>query len=241
MKASGGRWRGAPDGLMRLSSVCESCSRWLGLRPRLHVQALRHSCTVTTLRSCGRPWARSGCCCWRDAPIALGDQRSLVLTHNLESLGFLPPDGPLGLDEFPAALSADGRLIVCGDRIRRRCLSTTRGSMWVGLALSGEPTWNYVWPVHRFPRQHARLVAGGTDDRGPRGFVGRAVEDVAVMASGTHCRRSSWLLRHWIPPLLVEAIPRRSSAHHCGDHCQHASRSSTTRQPGLGPQLTRSG
>ena len=63
------------------------------------------------------------------------DQKSfLCLTHNLESLGFLPPDSiPCGLDEFTTALSTDGRLIVCGDANydRKVLVYDTREHEWV--------------------------------------------------------------------------------------------------------------
>ena len=137
------------------------------------------------------------------------DQKSfLCLTHNLESLGFPAPRPiPCDLDEFTTALSTDGRLIVCGDANydRKVLVYDTREHVWVR-----DSRYPASLPVIMYGQCTAFLdntlvvVAGGTDEeaRPTLGIlVGRAVEDVAVITSGTHCSQSSWLWRHWIPPL----------------------------------------
>ena len=58
----------------------------------------------------------------------------VCLTHNLESLGFAALDEcPLNLSEFTTALSADGRLVVCGDSNfdRKVLIYDTREHVWV--------------------------------------------------------------------------------------------------------------
>ena len=67
--------------------------------------------------------------------VAESRQKQLVcLTHNLESLGFTALDEcPLNLSEFTTALSADGRLIVCGDSNfdRKLLIYDTLEHVWV--------------------------------------------------------------------------------------------------------------
>jgi hypothetical protein len=104
------------------------------------------------------------------------DQKSfLCLTHNLESLGFLPPDSiPCGLDEFTTALSTDGRLIVCGDANydRKVLVYDTREHEWVR-----DSRYPATLPGTMYGQCTAFLgntlvvVAGGTDEAAsPWGF-----------------------------------------------------------------------
>ena len=104
------------------------------------------------------------------------DQNSFVcLTHNLESLGFRPPETiPSGLDEFTTALSADGRLFVCGDANfdRKVLVYDTRKHEWVR-----DPRYPASLPVIMYGQCTAFLddtlvvVAGGTNaEARPWGF-----------------------------------------------------------------------
>ena len=76
----------------------------------------------------------AGSACF-DNSIPEGRQKTFVcLTHNLESLGFAAMDHcPFVHDEFTTALSADGRLIVCGDSNfdRKLLIYDTLEHVWV--------------------------------------------------------------------------------------------------------------
>jgi hypothetical protein len=109
-----------------------------------------------------------------------GRRKQLVcLTHNLESLGFAAVgECPLDMCEFTAALSTDGRLVVCGDANwgrkgdRKVLVYDTRQHVWVR-----DSRYPAILPVIMFGQCTAFLdntlvvVGGGTDDEDePWGF-----------------------------------------------------------------------